>query len=73
METNRLLYDDGLIGCCEPVARKTQSGRWVEGLATAGQATPLHMWHENGGCSELKRRRYWSISEGLKWAAIWCS
>ena len=43
METNPLLYDDGRFGCCEPVARKNQRGRWVEGLAIAGVDTPLHI------------------------------
>ena len=47
METNRLLYDDGRSGCCELVARKSQRGRRVEGLASAGPDTPLHMRQES--------------------------
>ena len=46
METNRFPYDDGRFGCCEPVARKTQRDRRVEGLATAGLDTPLHIRQE---------------------------
>ncbi len=41
-EADRLLYDDGSAGPCQPAAEKTQPGEKVAGFPVASLATSLH-------------------------------